>query len=234
MAEYTIHTETCEASGLTLKIIADPYGGAHNNPAEEDEAIVFAVLHGRYSNSERAKGLGLTTPEAIEAYAHEKRATWAAFPLYLYDHSGTTYRASQGGNPFVGRLPQGHAEFDSGRVGSIFVDFEAVGCKKSWKKAQKLAHAFKAAQGFCEYYTDWANGNIWGYVIEDEDGEHVDSCWGFIGDWDGDDLALDAGREALEHFAEDAKAAKAAALAEEIAEEAAALEASRPDLYAHA
>lgn len=229
---YTVHTETCEASGLTLKIIADETGGADYNPAEEDEAILFAVLHGRYINSDRAQGLGLTSPEAIEAYAHEKRATWAAFPLYLYDHSGRVYRASRGGNPFVGRLPQGHAEFDSGRVGSIFVDFAAVGCKKSWNKAKKLEHAFKAAQGFCEYYTDWANGNIWGYVIKDEDGDTVDSCWGFIGDWDGDDLALDAGREALEAYGEDAKAAKAAARAAQIAEDAAALEAARPDLYA--
>jgi hypothetical protein len=33
-------------------------------------------------------------------------------------------------------------------------------------------------------YTMWAQGDCWGFVIEDENGEHLDSCWGFIGDTD--------------------------------------------------
>jgi len=35
------------------------------------------------------------------------------------------------------------------------------------------------ARGFLEEYTNWCNGNVYGYTIEDEDGEEVDSCWGF-------------------------------------------------------
>lgn len=40
----------------------------------------------------------------------------------------------------------------------------------------------------CKEYTDWSNGNCWGYIIEryNADGElieRVDSCWGFIGDY---------------------------------------------------
>lgn len=25
-------------------------------------------------------------------------------------------------------------------------------------------------------------GDVWGFVVEDKDGEHLDSCWGFFGD----------------------------------------------------
>ena len=34
---------------------------------------------------------------------------------------------------------------------------------------------------FLEVYTDWCNGNCYGYVIEDAEGNQVDSCWGYIG-----------------------------------------------------
>ena len=32
-----------------------------------------------------------------------------------------------------------------------------------------------------ERYETWANGDVWGYVIEDKDGNELDSCWGFYG-----------------------------------------------------
>jgi hypothetical protein len=32
-------------------------------------------------------------------------------------------------------------------------------------------------------YDDYLTGNVWGFIIEDEDEENGgDSCWGFIGD----------------------------------------------------
>lgn len=33
-----------------------------------------------------------------------------------------------------------------------------------------------------EEYTDWCNGNVYGYTIEAQDGSDIDSCGGFIGD----------------------------------------------------
>ena len=32
-----------------------------------------------------------------------------------------------------------------------------------------------------EEYAAWATGDTWGYVIEDENGDELDSCWGFYG-----------------------------------------------------
>lgn len=36
------------------------------------------------------------------------------------------------------------------------------------------------AASFLRTYTSWANGEGFGYYIEDEDGTHVDSCYGFF------------------------------------------------------
>ena len=57
---------------------------------------------------------------------------------------------------------------------------------KTYDERQKDCAAFLAE------YTDWCNGNCHGYVIEDADGETVDSCWGYIGDY-----IAEAVREAL-------------------------------------
>jgi hypothetical protein len=37
------------------------------------------------------------------------------------------------------------------------------------------------AAGFLQTYTSWAYGEGFGYSIEDQDGNHVDSCYGFYG-----------------------------------------------------
>ena len=33
-----------------------------------------------------------------------------------------------------------------------------------------------------ESYNDYLTGNVWGYEIVDEDGDILESCWGFVGD----------------------------------------------------
>lgn len=39
----------------------------------------------------------------------------------------------------------------------------------------------RGLKGFVESWSQWLNGEIYGYVIEDSEGVEVDSCWGFIG-----------------------------------------------------
>ena len=36
----------------------------------------------------------------------------------------------------------------------------------------------KDAEGVCAVYSEWCNGNVYGYSVE-EKGEVIDSCWGF-------------------------------------------------------
>jgi len=32
-----------------------------------------------------------------------------------------------------------------------------------------------------ESYEQWANGDVWGYIVENADGEELESCWGYYG-----------------------------------------------------
>jgi len=38
------------------------------------------------------------------------------------------------------------------------------------------------AECFLSAFTAWANGDVYGYVVRDDDGEELDSCFGFYGD----------------------------------------------------
>jgi len=92
-------------------------------------------------------------------------------PLYLYEHSGMTIRTGPFGDPW-----------DSGQVGFIFTTRDRYLSmvedppRRYWK-----AHARKLMQSEVETLDQWLTGDCWGYVIEDQDGSHIDSCWGFYG-----------------------------------------------------
>ena len=64
-------------------------------------------------------------------------------------------------------------------------------------KAVRYDRAFfeEAIRGEVAEYDQYLTGQVYGYVIEDEDGDHVDSCWGFIG---GLDYVRTSAKEAAE------------------------------------
>ena len=195
---HTAHTETDDATGLTLFILADECCD-ESNPLQWDDAVRLVILQRNHINPGEA--YGLKTAEDAEAFATENAApdsAWAVFPLYAYSHGDTIYAPSEGGNPF-------HCQWDSGRVGIVAL-----------RRADFGADLFQAARNICKDYTDWANGNVWGYAVRDAEGDTLESCWGFIGDPDGD--ALTEGRSTLEHCVAERLAVLAA-------------EADRPDLY---
>lgn len=39
-------------------------------------------------------------------------------------------------------------------------------------------------RGEVEIYDQYLRGEVYGFIVEDDDGEHIDSCWGFYGDTD--------------------------------------------------
>ena len=105
--------------------------------------------------------------------ALDKQAVW--FPVWKYEHSGVVYAAADS-NPFS-------CPWDSGQAGVIFALKADVRKEYSVKRvdAATRAKAEKVLQGEVETYSQWANGEVYGYTVTDEAGEEVDSCWGFIG-----------------------------------------------------
>lgn len=90
---------------------------------------------------------------------------YMVFPLIAYIHSGVALSRSRDGYPF-------NDSWDSCQVGFIFVE----------KKSFPQKNYGEAADSLLEEWNTYLSGNVWGYVIEDEDGDHIDSCWGFYGD----------------------------------------------------
>lgn len=95
-------------------------------------------------------------------------------PVFLYDHSGLAMNT-------IGF----HCPWDSGQVGFVYVSLEAVreefGAKRVTKALREKAEDILRAE--IVSYDAYLGGRVYGYVIE-WDGEEVDACWGFVGDYE--------------------------------------------------
>lgn len=188
MHEYESLRRVDDATGVTLKIIADP--DSESPISEEEDAVIFAVYHNRRINPAAAHGLGdAEAGKAFEAEHAGEGSAYAVFPLFAYEHGNILYKVAES-NPFA-------CQWDSGRIGFIALKREDFG-----------PYLLKYAQGIAKSYTDWTNGNVWGYVVEDAEGDTLDSCWGFIGSPE-EDGAFTAGLPVWEDCVKDAAEAKA-------------------------
>lgn len=99
-------------------------------------------------------------------------------PVFLYDHSGLAMNT-------IGF----HCPWDSGQVGYVYVTLEAVREEFGAKRVTRAlrAKAEDILRGEVVNYDAYLGGRVYGYVIE-QDGEEVDACWGFVGDYELDCL----------------------------------------------
>ena len=142
----------------TIKIETDH---SPSNPrVDHDNVGVMYCEHGRYELGDRRADDPRTLP---------KKTIAISAPIYLYDHSGLT--VSHGAFS---------CQWDSGQIGMHYITVAKA--DKEWGKGKwtikQLENLLKSE---LEIYDHYLQGNVWGYVIEDEDGETTDSCWGFYG-----------------------------------------------------
>ena len=81
-------------------------------------------------------------------------------------------------------------------------------------------HARRCAEGDIETYKAWAEGDVYGYIVEDEDGERVDSRWGYYGESGRKEAEKEAESIIQWHIEDDAKKQR---LAEDLQAEAESL-----------
>lgn len=92
-------------------------------------------------------------------------------PIYMLDHS----RIALSHTPFTGP----HAAWDSGLLGEHYITpGKAAEEGIDFEDKAKLAEILKAE---LQEYQAYMDGDVWGYVIEDEEGSELDSCWGYYG-----------------------------------------------------
>ncbi len=108
----------------------------------------------------------------LARYLRATEGAIVVLPVSLLDHSGLTLWV--GGGPHWSDT----AGWDSGTVGFVYTTEArakelAISTDPNYLKAD--------LEREMEEYGRYVAGECYGYVIEDRNGQHIDSCWGFIG-----------------------------------------------------
>lgn len=173
--------EKYSVGAVTVKIIHD---SDCEEPSSDDEAVKIVICHRRFTNP--SPDVGGDADEVME-WVKANRKEWYVTNLFMYEHGNVALRAGER-NPFG-------CQWDSGQVGIIAIKKSEFGRGKGERNAKRL----EWCKNIAEEYGQWMNGECYGYVIEDEDGEQLDSCWGYIGL----DYAKEEANSAAKHHAEE-------------------------------
>jgi hypothetical protein len=131
------------------------------SPQEHGDDGLFLVADHRDFFVPPGKDRRFEVQEVID----EHRKTHWVFLLEAYIHSGVRLALAGEGN-FPDR------QWDVSTLGAVFV------AKSEWRLRKS---ARKAAESLIAEWNQYLSGDVWGYVIEDDNGTHIDSCWGFYG-----------------------------------------------------
>lgn len=161
-----------EENGAVLKVMYDTDAP---NPREMGSYIGRMVCH------HRRYALGDEEAKNIRDYTNwkdwfsgeiGKEDDFIRLPLYLYDHSGITMSTKDFGD-----------RWDSGQVGWIYVSKKDARREFGWKRIteKRRKEIEEILRAEVEEYDQYLRGEVYGYVLEDESGERIESCWGFYG-----------------------------------------------------
>jgi hypothetical protein len=228
----TVHEEAI--GHVRLRIVIDPE--PRDPRTEYDNAATMACWHRRYrlgdadgstelrdavraSRGHCPHDDDLDDPYVLRtALTRCRDIVW--LPLYLYDHGGITMSTSRG-YPFNDRWDAGQVGFVFMTRAQILTEFAPSGPKRLTSHLRARAEALMRAE--VATYDQFLTGDVFGYVVENDAGEHLDSCWAYFGR----EACIEEARSVALHVAAAIDAEHRASLAHE-------LEAARPDLYADA
>lgn len=179
---------------VTVKLIHDE---DCSSPRENDNLGTMLCWHRNYR-------LGDDNPyESPEEFyqSEEYKDAAVVLPLGLYDHSGISM--------YVGSEPIDYGGWDSGQVGYIYITKAKAREEYGWKRLTKarLVKLTKYLTGEVTEFDSFITGDCYGYVVEDADGERLDSCWGFIGYKYAEEEAKAQGQWYADKLVQDARAA---------------------------
>lgn len=138
------------------------------NPLEESggwKLISFSRHHDRYQYS--FEFMPLTENNYIEIGMRRKLDCGTAFLLDYNEHGGIEWYLDTSDYS----VPWNTAGFG----GILIYEGYTKHLPKTYEERQKLARSI------LEEYNDWVNGSVYGFCIEDENGDEEDSCWGYYG-----------------------------------------------------
>lgn len=178
---YEAHKE--QYKGFTIKIMQDDDA---QSPDDWDQAATIYTKHNRYF----AIGKDLNKIEDEEAAEVRTGGEW--LPIYAYVHSGVTISTSAFSCPW-----------DSGQCGFIVMSKEKIIEEYGDDTPASREKAKQLMVGEVTSWDTYLKGEIYGYIVEDKDGEHLDSCWGYYGDYREEGGALSEARSVAERHVKD-------------------------------
>lgn len=158
--------ETEKLGPLTLEVHYDQ--DAQNPRGEFENFSTIAYLKNR-----RGDCFGDMALEREELDALEADKDNICLPLYAMVHSGVALSVRAFG-----------CTWDSGRVGLVYVSKAKAEKEFGDLNAENLEKIHKLMRCEVETFSNYLNGQVFGYVVKNSDGETLDSCWGFIGGTD--------------------------------------------------
>jgi hypothetical protein len=199
--------ESFEHVGLTVRICLEE-DSSFCDPRDNCNLGTMVCAHGRYTLGD----------EQVESYRSDFRswrqiARWFSLTqgaigltqLGLIDHSGISMYVGGGAHW------SDSAGWDSGTVGIIFTTKERIAelcgepvrngdpyyCPRDWEGTAE-EWICKQLAGEVEEYDSWLRGEVYYYVVEDENGNALDQCGGYVGD---SEWVIESAKEAAEHCA---------------------------------
>jgi hypothetical protein len=179
--------ETIEREGFVGNIYQDE--GGFDTPRDWDNLGKMICWHNRYTLGDekllenyselkecRLKNLteNCNGWDEVEEVLTKEFGAVVILPLFLYDHSGISIRTYSHGQ---------HAGWDGGYVGFIYATKADILKEYSVKRITKAikTKVEKILTSEVETYSQYLEGDVYSFVIEDEEGNHVNSCGGFYG-----------------------------------------------------
>ena len=146
--------QTIQVDDISVEVFYDQHA---ESPRQWDNMTKFIMFHRRYNLPHEVDihEQDYSSWDEMEAEL-QQQYKWV-YPVFMYDHSGLAFSI----NSFSCR-------FDSGQVGIVVCDEGEASAACAWAKAE------------LQTYSDYANGNVFGFLVE-ENGEHIHSCGGFYG-----------------------------------------------------
>lgn len=173
MGGYVMNDLIAEKEINTYKIKIFIDNNPENPRTEWDNLGHMVCFHKSYTLGDKENNYSssdYSSWEDMEKDIIKQEKVVVILPLYLYDHSGITISTT----PFS-------CPWDSGQVGFIYVTRKDIlkefSCKKITKDLKN--RAVKILESEVECYDMYLRGDVYGYIIEDEQGNNIESCWGF-------------------------------------------------------
>ncbi len=185
----TIYKNLLDGREFSLHIERDEWA---KSPRDWDNLTKMVCFNRNYKLGDNGHGYDfryLDSWDDLENTLRSNENVVSLEPLYLYDHSGISISTSR------------QCTWDSSMVGFIYVTKdELVANNFKWSGKDKVPldnpyiddngevtdEGFEAAKSWIDSelktYDQYLTGDVYRYVIRDEDDECIDSCSGYFGD----------------------------------------------------